>query len=222
MRPDSVLQIIAFLRRNLGRPVSIWEVCQGIALSYQPTYAHIRRLESWGVVSTERQGRRVCCTLDPSDSAALWLALESEQRRREMGETWKRLGESLRSDLSRALGGKLLAVAMGAAAAGVPQPLWVLVAEPSAKRQAEEVSLRVGERLRQALQIAVGTSDDLSRWLQEEPQRQTLVQEAVPLYGRERFWEMVLAGMPSSQTLPRSALPRRSSPPPQPEEDFID
>lgn len=222
MRPDSVLQILAFLRRNLGRPVSIWEVCQGIALSYQPTYAHIRRLESWGVVSTERQGRRVCCTLDPSDSAALWLALESEQRRREMGEAWKRLGEALRSDLTRTLRGKLLAVAMGPAAAGALQPLWVLVAEPSAKRQAEEVSLRVGERLRRAFQIAVGTSDDLSRWLREEVQRQALVQEAVPIYGGERFWEMILAGLPSPPTPSRPAPPLRSSPPLQPEEDFID
>jgi hypothetical protein len=218
MRPDSVLQIIAFLRRNLGRPVSIWEVCQGIALSYQPTYVHIRRLEAWGVVSTERQGRRVCCALDRSDAAALWLALESEQRGRAMEGAWRRLGEALRSDLTRTLRGKLLAVAMGPAAAGALQPLWVLVAEPSAQRQAEEVSRRVGERLRQPLQVAVGTSDDLLRWLQEEPQRQALVQEAVPIYGRERFWEMVLAGMPASQPLPRSVPPS----PPQPEDDFID
>lgn len=217
MRPDSVLQIIAFLRRNLGRPVSIWEVCQGIALSYQPTYVHIRKLEQWGVVSTERQGRRVCCTLDRSDAAALWLALESEQRGRQIGGRWKRLSEALRSGLTLTLRGKLLAAALGEDATGPFRPLWILVAEPSAKRQAEEVSQRLGENLRQDLQVAVGTSDDLPRWLQDELQRQTLVCKALPIYGGERFWEMILASLPASPSRP-------SSPPlsPQREDDFID
>jgi hypothetical protein len=222
MRHDSALKVIAFLRENLGRPVSILEVCRGIALSYQPTHGHIRELEEWGVVVTERRGRQVRCALKGSDAAAIWLALESEVRWREIGGGLKRLGEALRADLTQTLRSKLLSVVLAMEPDRPRQRVWVLVAEPSARRQAEEVSTWVGERLRQPLEVTVGTADDLPRWLQDHSLQRPLLITALPIYGRERFWELMLAGTLSpSATPPRapSTLPdtRRRR-----DDDFID
>jgi DNA-binding transcriptional ArsR family regulator len=222
MRHDSALKVIAFLRENLGRPVSILEVCRGIDLSYQPTHGHIRELEELGVVVTERRGRQVCCALNGSDAAAIWLALESEVRWREIGGEVKRLGEALRADLTQTLRGKLLSVVVAMEPDRPRQRVWVLVAEPSARRQAEEVSTWVGERLRRPLEVAVGTSDDLLRWLHDDAQGRTLRLGALPIYGRERFWELMLAGTPRSPSTPPPVPPTLADAGRGRDDDFID
>jgi DNA-binding transcriptional ArsR family regulator len=75
MRYESVAQILSELKRAyLGAPLAILTLCEHIALSYQPTYAHVRALEEEGVIETLRQGRKVVCRLAPAPETANWLA----------------------------------------------------------------------------------------------------------------------------------------------------
>lgn len=75
MRYESVAQILSELKRTyLGAPLAILTLCEHIALSYQPTYAHVRALEEEGVIETLRQGRKVVCRLAPAPETANWLA----------------------------------------------------------------------------------------------------------------------------------------------------
>jgi DNA-binding transcriptional ArsR family regulator len=65
----------AMVRLLRGRPRSVQEVAREVGLSLPVTSRHLQRLRAAGIVTAERRGRTLLCTLSRPDTAGgRWLA----------------------------------------------------------------------------------------------------------------------------------------------------
>jgi DNA-binding transcriptional ArsR family regulator len=65
----------AMVRLLAARPRSVQEVARAVGLSLPVTSRHLQRLRAAGVVTAERRGKTLLCTLSPRDTVGgSWLA----------------------------------------------------------------------------------------------------------------------------------------------------
>lgn len=65
----------AMVRLLRARPCSVQEVAREVGLSLPVTSRHLQRLRAAGIVTAERRGKTLLCTLSPKDTAGgSWLA----------------------------------------------------------------------------------------------------------------------------------------------------
>lgn len=192
MRYESALQIIGYLKRAYGTPVSILRIAQNIDLSYQPTHKHIRALARQGAVETAKQGREVLCRLRASTAAHLWLsllALEDRGRPERDDRDQTRALEALRETVSDMPTEGLEALALQRVQ-GVTR---VVVLVESYAREEIEHRFRVRcEALGETAEVLALSFADLSGLLADPLERELWVADSTPLYGEQRFWEAVL------------------------------
>ncbi len=199
MRYLSALQVIRCLKEAAGEPLSISEICRRIELSYQPTYAHIRALEQMEVIATDKPRREVKCRLARGAAAQLWLSLASLEE-----------AKQLRKDPQR---GPLIQALQAVIEEGVEAAVEVVgVAWP---RQQEATRLIVvlsglqnGATVQRLLQAAHGVVPEIKLDTFAPPafrqfiaqQGEAIIPTAVPLYGHQRFWELVLTSSAEGAT----------------------
>jgi DNA-binding transcriptional ArsR family regulator len=212
MRYESAMKVIGCLRASLGEPLSISAICSRIALSYQPTYRHVRELEAAGVLTTERAGREVLCRLADSHTAALWLALASAGD----GEQTRPGGpDRLAAQLGEAARAGRLGEILGLAVIPGEDGRQVLALAPTGG-DTQAIRARITN-----LCAANGVADADPLVLDREQFARRLLQEWTPvgfadrahiLAGHQALWEAVLAAAPVRPALPaanRAPLPAR-------------
>jgi len=65
----------AMVRLLAARPRSVQEVAREVGLSLPVTSRHLQRLRAAGIVTAERRGKTLLCTLSPRDTVGgSWLA----------------------------------------------------------------------------------------------------------------------------------------------------
>ncbi|MFQ6131278.1 MAG: winged helix-turn-helix domain-containing protein [Armatimonadota bacterium] len=212
MRFESALKVVRLLKTTIGQPLSIRGICQGIDLSYQPTYKHVRALEREGVIRTQKQGREVRCELAASAATSLWLGLVSVAERRELVAAGGELAEAA------------AAVVQHARAVRTATPPIMVLLPPSGPHESSATLIAVtaedehhllgilGASISPTIRLQALTEEAFRRRMERPFQRYPLLAESVVLSGEQRFWDLAFADeTPGPEPAPAEPIvrPRR-------------